>query len=167
MNSVLLLNETYEPLSVCSLNRAMILMINRRATVLENSDRMIHSVSQAFEAPAVMKLNYYVRRGRREIPLTKRNVLRRDGFVCQYCGAKGTAAEMTVDHVIPKCQAGSDSWENLVCACIDCNLKKSDKTISKAGMPLKRKPRKPHFFTFVLSSVSDVPDSWRPYLFLS
>jgi 5-methylcytosine-specific restriction endonuclease McrA len=113
----------------------------------------------------VLRLNYFVRVKRREVPLTKRNVLRRDGGVCQYCGRRG--ALMTTDHVIPRAADGADTWENLVCACSECNSRKGNMTPSQAMMPLRRKPKKPHYFTFAIASLGDVPDGWRQYLFMS
>ena len=119
----------------------------------------------SYQLPSILRLNYYVRVHRRDVPLTKRNVLRRDGGVCQYCGRRH--GMMTTDHVVPRSLNGSDSWENLVCACSDCNARKGNRTPIQAMMTLRRKPKKPHYFTFAVTALGDVPDGWRQYLFLS
>jgi 5-methylcytosine-specific restriction endonuclease McrA len=162
---VLLLNQNYEPLSVCKARRALVLVLSRKAEMLEHAGLVARSVRTSLRLPSVLRLNYYVRVRRRDVPLTKRNVLRRDGGVCQYCGTR--QGSMTTDHVVPRCLSGGDSWENLVCACPDCNARKGSRTPSQAMMTLRRKPRKPHYFTFAVSGLGDVPETWRQYLFLS
>jgi 5-methylcytosine-specific restriction endonuclease McrA len=162
---VLLLNQNYEPLSVCKARRALVLMLSRKAEPLENYSGVARTVRTAFRLPSVLRLNYYVRVRRREVPLTKRNVLRRDGGVCQYCGRRGMV--MTTDHVIPRALNGTDTWENLVCACTDCNSRKGSRTPAQARMALCRKPKMPHYFTFAIANLGEVPDGWRQYLFMS
>ena len=112
----------------------------------------------------MMRLTYYRRVYKRDIPLTKRNVIRRDGSTCQYCGKH--SANMTVDHVIPSSRGGKDEWSNMVCACSDCNAKKGDRTPAQAQMPLKRKPKRPRYFSFAMAKMREVPVVWKPYLFL-
>jgi 5-methylcytosine-specific restriction endonuclease McrA len=124
---------------------------------------MARSVSLALRLPSVLRLNYYVRVRRKDVPLTKRNVLKRDHGTCQYCGSRH--GEMTADHVVPKAMGGSDSWENLVCACSGCNARKGNRTPTQAEMALIRRPKKPHYFSFTVNSMGQVPDVWRQYLF--
>jgi len=162
---VLLLNQNYEPLSVCKARRALVLMLSRKAELIESYGRAARSVRLAIQLPSVLRLNYYVRVRRREVPLTKRNVLRRDGGVCQYCGRRHGV--MTTDHVVPRSLNGMDTWENLVCACPECNARKGNQTPAQAAMALRRKPKMPHYFTFAVSGLGDVPEVWRQYLFLS
>lgn len=162
---VLLLNQNYEPLSVCRTRRALVLVLTRKAEPVENSGLELHTVNISIPIPSVLRLNYYVRVRRREVPLTKRNILRRDNNVCQYCGVRG--AVMTTDHVIPRAMGGADSWENMVCACPECNARKGNRTPAQAGMKLLRKPRAPHYVTFALNVMGDIPEAWRQYLFLS
>lgn len=162
---VLLLNQNYEPLSVCRARRAIVLVMASKAEALESYDHRARAVSMAMRVPSVLRLNYYVRVKRREIPLTKRNVLRRDGGTCQYCGRRSSA--MTTDHVVPRALQGGDSWENLVCACPECNARKGGRTPQQARMSLHRRPRKPNYFTFAVTGMAEVPDAWRQYLFLS
>jgi len=112
----------------------------------------------------VIKLNYYVKLRYREVPLTKRNILRRDNYTCQYCGTR--EGPMTVDHVIPKRLGGRDEWANLVCACFRCNNKKGDRTPEEAGMKLRRKPRKPSYFTLLFATRKIPDERWKEFLFL-
>lgn len=161
---VLLLNQNYEPLSVCRARRALVLVLAQKAETVETYDFAARSVGRVMPIPSVLRLNHFVRVRRREVPLTKRNVLRRDNHVCQYCGRH--LAVMTTDHVLPKALKGADTWENLVCACPDCNSRKGRRTPHQAHMPLRRRPKKPHYFTFTVSGLGDVPDAWRQYLFL-
>ena len=163
--SVLLLNQNYEPLSVCKVRRALVLVLADKAEPVEHYEASVRSVGRRMTVPSVLRLNYFVRMRRREVPLTKRNVLRRDNHTCQYCGRR--LGVMTTDHVVPRAQSGGDSWENLVCACPDCNARKGRRTPSQAQMPLRRRPKKPHYFTFTISGLGEVPEAWRQYLFLS
>lgn len=162
---VLLLNQNYEPISVCRTRRAVVLVLTRKAEPVENARVELRTVNMSFPVPSVLRLNYYVRVKRREVPLTKRNILRRDNNTCQYCGAR--RAVMTTDHVIPKALGGADSWENMVCACPECNARKGNRTPSQANMRLRRKPKVPHYVTFALNALGDIPEDWRQYLFLS
>jgi 5-methylcytosine-specific restriction endonuclease McrA len=162
---VLVLNQNYEPLTLCRMRRALILMYLGKAELVETyNGAIIRSIRNWLPLPSVLRLNHFIKLTRREIPLSKRNVLRRDNYQCQYCGKKN--APMTTDHIIPKGKGGNDTWENLVCACVECNTKKGIRTYSSAGLKLHRKPKKPSYFTFVVSSVDTIPAEWRQYLFL-
>jgi len=162
---VLLLNQNYEPLSVCKTRRAVVLVLLRKAELVEASGFAARSVSFTMRLPSVLRLNYYVRIKRKDVPLTKRNILRRDHNTCQYCGSH--QSDMTTDHVVPKALGGDDVWDNLVCACPECNARKGNHTPAQADMNLLRRPKKPHYFTFAVSALGEVPDVWRQYLFQS
>ncbi len=163
---VLVLNQSYEPLTICHAKRAITLIFLGKAEIIEKEDEVIvRSVSTSIPLPSVLRLNYYVKIQRRDVPLTKANIMRRDNYTCQYCGKQ--KQRMTIDHVIPKEKGGKDTWENLVCACEECNAKKGNRTPAQAGMKLLKKPKKPHYFTFVLRSITNPPPQWKPYLFLS
>ena len=161
---VLVLNSNYEPMSVCSAKRAIILVFLGKAEIIEKYDYEVRSVSLSFPLPSVVRLSVYVRIPPKRIVLSKRNIIKRDGHQCQYCGT--TEGEMTVDHVIPRKFGGRDTWENLVCACIRCNNLKGDRTPEQAGMKLLRPPRKPNYFMFIHRFVGIADERWRPYLFL-
>jgi 5-methylcytosine-specific restriction endonuclease McrA len=165
-SKVLLLNQNYEPLTLCRARRALVLLYLDKAEMVEPYDSTFaRSQNLAIQIPSVLRLNYFVKITRRDIPLTKRNILRRDNNHCQYCGRSN--GPMTTDHVLPKVLGGGDSWENLVCACVECNTKKGNLPVNKSGLRLLKKPKKPHFFTFILNSLGQIPEPWRQYLFLS
>ena len=137
-----------------------------KADIVETAAGLrVHSINSSLPVPSILRLNHLVKIRRRDVPLTKPNVMKRDDYTCQYCGSRH--ARMTLDHVVPRHLGGGDSWENLVCACDDCNSRKGNRTPQQAGMPLRRGPSKPHYFTFVIRSLGSPPDSWRPYLFMS
>ena len=162
--SVLVLNQSYEPVQVCSVRRAIVLVFRGRAEVIESLDLTLRTVSDRFPVPSVVRLVLYVRVSPKSFALSKRNIMKRDGYQCQYCGTK--QGPMTVDHVIPKTVGGRDTWENLVCACVRCNNVKGDRLPEKAGVRLLRRPRRPNNALFISHFVG-IPDTrWRPYLFM-
>ncbi len=158
----LVLNAGYEPLAVVSFKRALMLVINQKATVLAATDeRVVHSANRDFELPSVILLQRYVRiPGSRIIPVSRRGVLRRDGHRCAYCGRSAN----TIDHVQPKSKGGADSWENLVACCLKCNNKKSDKTLDELGWFLKTQPRMPHGMAWSIRGVEKIEPEWDAFL---
>jgi 5-methylcytosine-specific restriction endonuclease McrA len=138
---VLVLNGNYEPINVCTTKRAMGLIFGNKATVLENGRGLIHTVSCTYERPSVIRLLYVVRRPRARVRLCKREILRRDGYRCQYCGC-GTS-QLTIDHIVPRYRDGEHSWENLVAACPQCNRRKGGRTLAESRMTLLRPPFEP------------------------
>lgn len=163
--AVLVLNQDYRALSVASVERAVILVYLQKAEmVAAKADRFIHSVSTSIPWPSVVRLKRYVRVPYRKVMLTRRNVLRRDGHRCQYCG---TSENLTIDHVIPRAQGGRDTWENLVAACVPCNHRKGSRTPDQAGMPLAKKPFRPSHVMYMRDYVGGAEEAWKPYLFAS
>jgi 5-methylcytosine-specific restriction endonuclease McrA len=161
---VLLLNQNYEPLTILKLKRAITLVILGKVDTVENENgRLIHAISLAYRVPSVIRLKYFVKIKRKEISLTKKNVIKRDGHQCQYCGRR--TGLMTADHVLPKALGGEESWENLVCACHECNNRKGDRNLKHSGMHLLKKPKRPSYFTFVLNEFGQPNAKWRPFLF--
>jgi 5-methylcytosine-specific restriction endonuclease McrA len=162
---VLVLNQSYEPISVCSVQKAVVLVYLEKADIISTADgKVLRSISSTFPFPSVIRLGQYKRIPYKNIILSRKNILRRDGHRCQYCGT--TTPPITVDHIIPKSRGGADTWENLVAACIRCNNVKDDRTPEKAGMRLRSTPRRPSHVTFLVHSVNAVDDRWRPYLFM-
>jgi 5-methylcytosine-specific restriction endonuclease McrA len=162
MLKVLVLNTTYEPLNVCSLRRALVLMLKDKADVIEDSSTTLRSERAAFTVPHVIRLRSYVsvpRAASRRI--SRRAVFARDQFRCQYCGAQ---KRLTVDHVVPRSKGGGDGWDNVVTSCAPCNLRKGDRLLPADGLTLARKPRPPEPFSFIFTEVDHIHDSWRPYL---
>ena len=123
MSRVLVLNASYEPLNITSWRRAVVLIIKGKAERIEQREEHIYP---DFPLPSVIRLRHYVRIPYKEIPLTRRNLLHRDNNTCQYCGQSGES--LTLDHVIPRSRGGGDSWENIVSACVRCNVRKGSRT---------------------------------------
>jgi 5-methylcytosine-specific restriction endonuclease McrA len=163
--SVLILNQNYEPISICSAQKAVILLYLQKAQMVEHYDSAIHSVNMEIPYPSVVRLNYYIRKPYQKVALNRRNIIKRDRHTCQYCGKNHQA--MTIDHVVPKSFGGKDTWENLVCACLKCNGKKGDQTPEQAGLKLTRKPRKPSHLFYLQYLAGKVDSSWSEYLFLN
>jgi 5-methylcytosine-specific restriction endonuclease McrA len=162
---VLVLNNSFQPLHVCQARRALVLVMLGKAEVVEYADHVfVSSVSQKFRLPSVVRLGVYIAADRRTVSLNRRNVMRRDGYCCQYCGS--TREPLTTDHVIPRSRNGEDTWENLVTACVACNNRKGGRTPEMAGMKLLRQPRRPNYFTFIRYYHPVSQDKWRPYLFM-
>jgi len=165
MESVLVLNATYEPLSVVSQRRAVVLLLKEKAELLEAAEQRIRAAHFSLPAPLVIRLVYYVRVPHRaSIPVTRRTVFMRDNYVCQYCGRKPAKSELTVDHVLPKVRGGRSTWENLVCACQRCNLRKGARTPKEANMPLLRKPERPRYVAIAFMSQASDKDAWEKYI---
>ncbi|MEE2658079.1 MAG: HNH endonuclease [Candidatus Latescibacterota bacterium] len=162
--TVLVLNQNYEPLNVCTVRRALALVFRGRASSVEDQDGVVRSVSQAFPVPSVVRLERYAKAPRRRVVLSKRNILKRDSYQCQYCGL--VDRKMTVDHVIPRRDKGPESWENLVTACTACNARKGDRRPDQAGLKLIRRPKRPNNVTFMRNYVGVADHRWKPYLFL-
>jgi len=162
--SVLLLNQNYEPLSVCNVKKAVILLYLGKAEMIETNHGLIRSVSHTMPIPSVIRLIHYIRAPRKRIVLNRKNLLIRDNYTCQYCGRR--TYPLTIDHVIPKQFGGKDTWENLVVACLACNNKKANRTPEQAGMRLIKKPQKPNHFFYFQHFIGVKDEKWKPYLFL-
>jgi len=161
---VLLLNQSYEPLTLCTTKKAIILIYLHKAELVSDNPKLsVRTISASFPWPSVIRLKSYIRVPNKNINLTRKNILRRDNHKCVYCG-RGDLP-FTIDHIIPKSKGGSDSWDNLVTACLTCNNKKGDRTPEEASMQLNVKPHKPNYIMFILNSVSRIDENWRPYLF--
>lgn len=162
---VLVLNRDYSALSICSVQRAIVLVHLEKAELVEAAPgRFVRSTTVRHPWPSIVRLNLYVRVPYRQTLLSRKNVLRRDGHRCQYCGV---ADRLTIDHVMPKSRGGRDTWENLAAACVPCNNKKGNRTPEEAGMQLARKPFRPSYVMFIRDFVGHMDDCWKPYLFLS
>jgi 5-methylcytosine-specific restriction endonuclease McrA len=162
---VLILNQNYEPLSICGARKAIVLLYMGKVEVIERSDREVHSVNTTLPLPSIVRLSRLIHIPRKRILLSRSNIIKRDNHRCQYCGTDKNP--FTVDHVIPRDRGGLDTWENLVCACINCNSKKRNRTPQEAGMMLLRRPRKPGYLFFIQTLVRIPDERWKPYLFMS
>ena len=161
---VLVLNASYEPINVCTMRRATVLVLKERAEVLERREGVIHSERLDLDRPCVIRLVRYVRvpRDVHRRKITRRAVLARDAYTCQYCGRE--SAGLTVDHVIPRSRGGSSHWDNIVAACAPCNRKKGNRLPKEAAMPLRASPRPPGPTVFIRIASPRVPDAWEQYL---
>lgn len=158
----LVLNAGYEPMSVVSFKRAVILVLTGKAAVLQADEAApIRSASVVLDRPSVIILTRYVKPPRgRKVLLSRRGVLRRDGYLCAYCGGHAT----TVDHVLPRSRGGANSWTNLVACCRSCNCDKSDRTPEEMGWRLRFTPAPPRVGRFWLRELEEPVDEWRPFL---
>lgn len=162
---VLVLNQDYSALTVCSVQRAVVLMHLQKVHLVESvPDEFVRSPSVRLPWPSIVRLKGYVRVPYKRVMLSRKNVLRRDRHACQYCGQR---SRLTIDHVHPKSRGGKDTWENLVAACVPCNNRKGDRTPEEAGMQLRRTPFRPSYVMFIRDFVGSVDDTWKPYLFLA
>ncbi len=161
MRSALVLNATYEPLSVISSRRALCLVLADKADVIHDDGTYIHSARLAVPNPVVIRLRYVVKVPyHRRTTLSRRAVFVRDDHRCQYCGGFADS----IDHVVPRSKGGGHEWENVAAACRPCNLRKRDRTPEEAGMYLARRPHAPRELAWVVVSVGRVPDAWKQYL---
>jgi len=163
--NVLILNQSYEAVGVCNAKRAIIMIFLGKGEMIEKYKYLIRSAFTAYPLPSIIRLNRYITLPRKKILLSRKNILKRDNYRCQYCGKKSIA--MTIDHVIPKVKGGTYSWDNLVCACIPCNHKKGNNSPEQSGLLLLTIPRKPNNIIFIKDVVGISDDRWKPYLFLN
>ena len=161
----LVLNAGYEPLAVVSFKRAIVLVMNEKAVVVEHVDgEPVWAARGSYDRPAVILLTRYVRvPGGRHIPVTRRGVLRRDAHRCGYCGK----AASTIDHVMPRSRGGADSWENLVACCLRCNNVKGDRTPQEMSWELRMIPRPPRGVQWTVRGTDRTDPCWEPYLALA
>ena len=158
----LVLNASYEPLSVVSERRALILVLAEKALMVVPKDEIWSSESISVQIPSVVKLNRYVRVPyRRTVPVTRRAVFGRDSHQCQYCGGPAES----LDHVTPRSRGGDHSWENVVACCRPCNVRKGDRTPSESGLLLRTSPAPPRRFAWIYATTGfEVDPRWHPYL---
>ncbi|MEE8204576.1 MAG: HNH endonuclease [Dehalococcoidales bacterium] len=161
---VLVLNQNYEPLNICRVRRAIPLLYQGKAEMLENGRGFIHSVSASFDIPSVIRMAYFIKRPRPQRRLTRLELFNRDRYTCQYCGKE--SRQLTLDHVVPRHQDGEHSWENVVAACVPCNRRKAGRTPKQAGMKLLRQPGRPRSRLpfFIPRSYLEAMIEWQKYL---
>lgn len=127
-------------------------------------ERLVRTPSVAVETPEVVLLCHYGGVPRLEVSFSRRNLYRRDGYACQYCGRRANHAELSIDHVVPRSRGGETSWENCVLACVRCNTKKANKTLRDAGMRLNEEPRRPRWSALADLLPTVRPESWEKFL---
>ena len=161
---VLVLNASYEPINVCTVRRATVLLLKERAEVLEAAEWHLHAESLTLPHPVVIRLTAYVRipRDAHSRKITRRAVFARDRWSCQYCGSERST--LTVDHVIPRSKGGTSGWENIVTCCAPCNRRKGDRLPHQAGMHPRTRPSAPSPTVFVHVATPRIPAAWQQYL---
>lgn len=165
----LVLNSGYEPVQLISWQKAMCLVLSCKAEVVAEYGNLIRTVSSAFAMPSVVRLKRYVRTIRTftMARCTRRNVLLRDRYQCQYCGVVCRPGAITIDHVLPRSRGGRTVWENVVAACHLCNRKKGDTLLPDCGMKLRKAPRRPHWRELLEETQADAVSDWLPFLNLA
>ncbi|MDD5487018.1 MAG: HNH endonuclease [Dehalococcoidales bacterium] len=162
---VLVLNSSFQPLSICQVRRAIVLIHEGKAEMVENGMGFIHTISQEIPLPTVIRLDYMVRPPRHKNKLTRIGVFRRDGYTCQYCGKQSTL--LTIDHIVPSHRGGEHKWTNVASACPKCNHRKAGRTPEEANMKLTRKPFEPSAYTgfYLPHRYTGGVSTWDKYLY--
>lgn len=162
MGKVLVLNQDYSALSVCTVPKAFLLVyLNKAEMLAESPHDFLRTVSSNYPLPIVIRLHRYIHLPYRGVVLSRPNVFKRDGNRCQYCGAYDN---LTLDHVIPKSRGGKTNWDNLATACKRCNSRKGDHTPEEVDMPLWQRPFHPSFLMFIRDFSGLADENWLPYL---
>jgi 5-methylcytosine-specific restriction endonuclease McrA len=177
----LVLNRQWQPVHVSSVARAVTLLCTDAARVVDPDDYRlmswddwiqlvpderepcIRSARLRLKVPEVICLASFDRLPNTAVTFSRRNVAKRDHYICQYCGAQPGADQITIDHVLPRSQGGASSWANCAAACIGCNARKGDRTPEQAGMRLRRRPVRPEWKPFY-ASVAVPVESWSRFL---
>jgi 5-methylcytosine-specific restriction endonuclease McrA len=161
---VLVLNASYEPINVCTVRRAAVLILKNRAEILEEGEWALHAESFTLARPVVIRLLTYVRipRDAHRRKITRRAVFARDRWTCQYCGHE--RGNLTVDHVVPRSKGGASTWDNIVTCCAPCNRRKGDRLPRQANMVPARKPKAPSSTIFIHVATPTIPAAWEQYL---
>jgi 5-methylcytosine-specific restriction endonuclease McrA len=157
----LVLNRNWQPVNVATVSRALVLLWNEAARVVDVGDYQtfswsdwsrlrpregedfVQAISMRLRVPEVIALATYDRMPISAVTFSRRNIFKRDHYVCQYCGSQPGIGELTIDHVVPRAQGGVSSWTNCVLACVTCNKRKADRTPREARMTLRRQPFRP------------------------
>lgn len=145
-HSVLLLNTTFEPLTVVTARRALKLLFSKKAHSIEEGGAFIQTIRARVRIPSVIQIVYYIRKPYMAPKFSKRSVFIRDGYNCQYCGKH--TPKPTIDHIIPRSKGGKTNWSNVVTACHACNNRKGDRSLKESGMRLIKDPQEPKFLVY-------------------
>lgn len=161
---VLVLNATFEPIHVCTVRRATVLLLKAKAEVIEHGHLVVRSERFAMDRPVVIRLITYVHvpRDVHRRKITRKAVLARDSWTCQYCGSERLG--LTVDHVIPRSRGGESVWENIVASCAPCNRRKGNRLPREIQMHPRKAPKAPGPNVFIRVAAPRIPESWEPYL---
>ena len=186
---VLVLNRLWQAVHVCTARRAFSLLCQGHAQVVHTDDgsfsthdfdswrdlseaepdtQMVQTSRWRIRIPRVIVLVLFDRLPRKEVKFTRHNIFERDRNTCQYCGKTFDRNDLNLDHVIPRDRGGTTTWENIVCACVQCNTRKANRTPQEAGMHLIRKPKRPKWRPFVqITFTLHQHDSWKHFIDLA
>ncbi|MEI6290079.1 MAG: HNH endonuclease [Chloroflexota bacterium] len=160
---VLVLNSNFEPLNVCNIRRAVILMLSGKAGLIANGRGIIKTVSTNFPIPSIIRLSSQVNRPRPRVKLTRREVFHRDNYTCQYCGRK--LSSLTIDHIIPRHLGGKHTWSNVITACASCNHQKGGRNLEETRLSLLSTPKEPAAnMNYIFGEHIRVYSDWEPYI---
>ncbi|MEA1950609.1 MAG: HNH endonuclease [Planctomycetota bacterium] len=177
----LVLNRNWQPVSVATVARALVLLWNESARAVDPADYQTYSwadwsrlqpregesfvraVRFRLRAPEVITLCDYDRVPQAAVTFSRRNIFKRDRYACQYCGRQPAGDELTLDHVVPRALGGESTWDNCVLACVECNSRKADRTPQKAGMRLRKKPVRPAWRPLYASHAGRI-ESWSKFV---
>lgn len=161
---VLVLNQSYQPITITTVKKAVTLAWRNKVDMIETGDYVLRSPSTQFPIPLVIRLKSGVKYNPfRRVELNRKNLFRRDKHTCVYCGS---GENLTADHVIPRSRGGETTWENLVTACHPCNNRKDNKTPEEVGLKLRTIPKQPNHLIF-LTEQTKLHEKWKPYLYMS
>lgn len=184
-SAVLVLNRHYQPVHVTNVKRAISLLYQGVARAIDEQYRLydfedwaalsaasdddaIHGVSRALRIPRVVVLAVFEKLPKVRVRFSRLNIYARDEDTCQYCGRKRKRADLNLDHVVPRSQGGRTSWDNVVCSCIECNLRKGGRTPAQAGLKLLREPFRPKWTPLLRGSpMKGAHRAWLPFLNLA
>lgn len=182
----LVLNKSWSPVSICTTKKAIAKTMLGLAHILDpetytlynfedwmtlpvrEGEKVIRTSRTEIRVPEIIVLSEYERLPKREVKLTRRNLLIRDNYTCQYTGRRISMDTGTIDHVVPRSRGGASTWENLVMCCLEVNAKKADRTPDEAGLKLLKKPERPKwspvYARFARLASSNVPLSWTQFV---
>lgn len=182
----LVLNKGWTPISIMPVKKAITKVMSNLAMILDTESYLLYSLeewmtlpvnegelfiptsSRKVRVPEIIVLSDYDKLPQREVKLSRRNLLIRDNYSCQYTGKRINMETATMDHVIPRSKGGGSTWENLVMCCLEVNAKKADRTPEEAGLKLTKKPERPKwnpiYARFARLASSNIPTSWSKFI---
>lgn len=165
MDKTLVLNKIWVPISVVDWQRAFSLICKERAEPLEfYGDLSISTATDLFMVPAVIRLLHFDKIPKAKVAYSKRAVIERDGWECQYCGIRLSLRTATIDHVVPRCEGGKTTFDNTVASCFPCNNKKGPRLLKHTSLSLRNSPIKPSKQSYKLYLGNTIRDEWTPYI---
>lgn len=163
--NALLLSHSYEPISFISERRLLKMLWLGKIEILSTWDHEFNIINKIYKYPAVVRLVYKNRWVPKIAKFNRKSILKRDYYICQYCGYAGTTSQLGIDHIIPRSRGGANSFGNCVTCCHPCNIKKGNKTPEEAGMRLMNKPEAPkRFIINEYRSLDNIHPDWKFYL---